>query len=79
MLEQQKIKLINRTHRIEGQIRGVENMIREDRRAEEIITQLRAIASAADQITVEIIKDLLSKKSLSTAEKDYILRLMKKD
>ena len=79
MIEQEKNKLINRTHRIEGQIRGIENMIREERRAEEIITQLRAISSAADQITAELIKDLLSKKSLSAEDKKYILRLMKKD
>lgn len=79
MDEQQKNRLINRVHRIEGQVRGIENMFREDRNYKEIIIQLKAISSASNKITAELIKETLSKKSLSSDDRDYILRLLKKD
>lgn len=79
MTEQEKNRLINRVHRIEGQVRGIENMFREDRNYKESIIQLKAISAASNNIISELIKDLLSKKSLSSDDKDYILRLMKKD
>ena len=75
----QKNRLINRIHRIEGQIRGIENMFHENRNYKEIIIQLKAISAASNNITSELIKDLLSKKSLSSDDRDYILRLMKKN
>ena len=79
MDDQQKNRLINRVHRIEGQVRGIENMLREERGYKEIITQLKAVSSASSQITAELIRDLLTKKSLDENDKDYILKLINKD
>lgn len=78
MDDQTKTKLINRVHRIEGQARGIENMLRENRSYKEIITQLKAVSSASNQITGEILKDLLAKKELAAEDKVYILKLIKK-
>ena len=39
-------RLINRLNRIEGQIRGVKNMVEEDRYCVDILTQVSAIQSA---------------------------------
>lgn len=41
-----KEKLIQRLHRLEGQVRGVENMLDEERDCLEILQQLSAIRSA---------------------------------
>ncbi len=41
-----KEKLIQRLRRVEGQIRGVENMLDEERDCQEILQQLSAIRSA---------------------------------
>jgi len=52
-MEVQKIQ--NRLKRIEGQIRGVENMVSLLRSSDEIIIQLSAIKSAVNSLLYEII------------------------
>jgi DNA-binding FrmR family transcriptional regulator len=52
-MEIQKIQ--NRLKRIEGQIRGVENMVSLLRSPDEIIIQLSAIRSATNSLLFEII------------------------
>ncbi len=44
--QQAKEKLIQRLHRVEGQVRGVEIMLDEERDCQEILQQLSAIRSA---------------------------------
>ncbi len=46
--EEVKQKLVQRLHRIEGQVRGVENMLDEERDCHEILQQLAAIHSAVE-------------------------------
>jgi len=41
-----KARLLQRLHRIEGQVRGVENMLEGDRECRDIIQQVTAIQSA---------------------------------
>jgi DNA-binding FrmR family transcriptional regulator len=41
-----KVKLVQRLRRIEGQVRGVQNMLEEERDCREIIQQLAAVHSA---------------------------------
>ena len=41
-----KEKLIQRLHRVEGQIRGIETMLAEERDCQEILQQLSAVRSA---------------------------------
>ena len=49
------IKIQNRLKRIEGQIRGISGMLEENRRCEEIITQLSAINAAITNTAREIL------------------------
>ena len=42
--------LLNRLKRIEGQVRGIERMLEEDRDCESIITQLGAVRSATEGV-----------------------------
>ena len=52
-----KDALINRLHRIEGQVRGIENMVDEDRYCIDIITQISAITTALDAVAFKILDD----------------------
>ena len=43
-----KDALVNRLHRIEGQVRGIERMVIEDRYCIDILTQISAVSTALD-------------------------------
>jgi len=49
-------KIQNRLKRIEGQVRGVQNMVSLLRSSDEIIMQLSAVKSAANSLLLEIIE-----------------------
>lgn len=48
--EAEKQQLINRCKRIEGQVRGIQKMIEEDRYCVDILVQLSAIQAALKQV-----------------------------
>ena len=48
-------KLINRLRRVEGQVRGLQRMISEDKRCEDVLTQLAATRAALDRVGVFLI------------------------
>ena len=52
-----KEALIKRLHRIEGQVRGVERMVDEDRYCIDILTQIAAVQSALDSLAFRILDD----------------------
>jgi len=52
-----KDALINRLHRIEGQVRGIERMVDEDRYCIDIITQISAITTALDAVAFKILDE----------------------
>jgi DNA-binding FrmR family transcriptional regulator len=52
-----KDALINRLHRIEGQVRGIEKMVDEDRYCIDIITQISAVTTALDAVAFKILDD----------------------
>lgn len=52
-----KADLDNRLSRIEGQARGVQNMLDEGRSCHDILHQLLAIRSAAHQATLVLVQD----------------------
>ena len=53
----QKDKLVNRLRRIEGQVRGVEKMVDEDRYCIDVITQISAIQAALDKVALGLLED----------------------
>ena len=63
-LEKEK-KIINRLRRTEGQIRGIQKMIEDEKECIDIITQLSAVRSSIDRamglIVAENLKDCLEK------------------
>jgi len=55
-----KQTLARRMHRIEGQVRGVEKMIAEDRYCIDILTQLSAVGTALEAVALKILDDHVS-------------------
>lgn len=47
--EKEKQRIMARLRRVEGQIRGIQRMVREDRECEDIVTQLMAARAALDR------------------------------
>ncbi len=46
-----------RLRRIEGQVRGVEGMVDEDRYCIDVVTQITAIQAALDKVALELLED----------------------
>lgn len=59
MTQDSKPKLLNRLHRIEGQVRGVARMVEEDRYCIDVLTQLQAIRAALARVETEMLKNHL--------------------
>jgi DNA-binding FrmR family transcriptional regulator len=52
-----KDAVLRRLRRIEGQVRGVEKMVEEDRYCIDVVTQITAIESALDKVALELLED----------------------
>ena len=52
-----KEALIRRLHRVEGQVRGIERMVEDDRYCIDILTQIGAVSSALESLAFEILED----------------------
>jgi CsoR family transcriptional regulator, copper-sensing transcriptional repressor len=52
-----KDKLTARLRRIEGQVRGVEKMVSEDRYCIDVVTQISAIQAALDKVALGLLDD----------------------
>lgn len=63
---EEKKKLIARMSRIEGQVRGVKNMVEDDRYCVDILTQVSAIQAALNAFN----KELLSRHIKSCVSED---------
>jgi DNA-binding FrmR family transcriptional regulator len=53
----QKPQLVKRLHRIEGQVRGIERMVDEDRYCIDILTQIGAVSTALESLAVTILDE----------------------
>ena len=52
-----KAALVKRLHRIEGQVRGIERMVEEERYCIDILTQISAINTALESLAFRILDD----------------------
>ncbi len=52
-----KVALTKRLHRIEGQVRGIERMVEEDRYCIDILTQIAAVRNALESLGLEVLED----------------------
>ena len=49
--------IVKRLHRIEGQVRGIERMVEEDRYCIDILTQIAAVKTALEQVGAKLLED----------------------
>ena len=54
---QDKGALVKRLHRIEGQVRGIEKMVEDDRYCIDILTQIAAVNTALESLGFKILDD----------------------
>ena len=52
-----KEQLLKRLRRLEGQVRGVERMVEEDRYCIDVLTQISAIQAALDKVALGLLND----------------------
>ena len=57
---EKKEALVRRLHRIEGQVRGIERMVEDDRYCIDILTQISAVTTALESLGLEILDDHVS-------------------
>jgi CsoR family transcriptional regulator, copper-sensing transcriptional repressor len=53
----EKEALRKRLHRIEGQVRGIEKMVEDDRYCIDILTQIGAVRTALEQVGARLLED----------------------
>ena len=54
---EQKDALVKRLRRIEGQVRGLERMVEEDRYCIDIITQVSAVTTALESVAFKVLDE----------------------
>ena len=54
---QDKAALVKRLHRIEGQVRGIERMVEDDRYCIDVLTQISAVSTALESLALRILDD----------------------
>ena len=52
-----KATLKKRLHRIEGQVRGIERMVDEDRYCIDVLTQIAAVRTALESLGLRVLED----------------------
>lgn len=65
-----KQKVIQRLRRIEGQVRGVQTMVDQERDCQEVLQQLQAIRSAVYSTSLVILKEYMNDCLLNQAGTD---------
>src|SRR4051794_4710776 len=53
----EKAALVKRLHRIEGQVRGIERMVEDDRYCIDILTQIAAVNTALDALAFKMLEE----------------------
>ena len=62
--------VLKRLRRIEGQVRGVEKMVEENRYCIDVVTQVTAIQAALDKVALELLSDHASHCVIGADEAD---------
>jgi CsoR family transcriptional regulator, copper-sensing transcriptional repressor len=52
-----KDALVKRLHRIEGQVRGIERMVEEDRYCIDVLTQIAAVNTALESLAFKVLDE----------------------
>ena len=69
---QRKQELITRLNRLEGQVRGIKQMINDDRECDDILIQVSAIINSLKGFSKTILKEHLSTKVVEDLKNDKL-------
>jgi len=69
---QRKQELTTRLNRLEGQVRGIKQMINDDRECDDILIQVSAIINSLKGFSKTILKDHLSTKVVEDLKNDKL-------
>lgn len=75
----EKIKILSRLKRVEGQIRGIQGMVIEERPCSDIMIQLAAVKSALNQVSKLILENHVNSWFDSSVSSDDISQNMIND
>ena len=53
----EKDAIVKRLHRIEGQVRGIERMVEDERYCIDILTQIAAVTTALESVAYQVLDD----------------------
>lgn len=70
-----KDALVKRLHRIEGQVRGIERMVDEERYCIDILTQIGAVTTALESLALKILDDHVNMcitRALASGDRDIV-------
>ncbi|MCK0473748.1 metal-sensitive transcriptional regulator [Halalkalibacter sp. APA_J-10(15)] len=56
-IQPNKQQLLNRLKRVEGQVRGIHNMVENDRYCVDILNQIAAVQSAMNKVSLALMED----------------------
>jgi DNA-binding FrmR family transcriptional regulator len=65
-----KDQLLNRLKRVEGQVRGIERMVEEDRYCIDVLTQITAVQAALDKVGLALLDEHARHCVLGAADDD---------
>jgi DNA-binding FrmR family transcriptional regulator len=65
-----KDQLLNRLKRVEGQVRGIERMVGEDRYCIDVLTQITAVQAALDKVALALLDEHARHCVLGAADDD---------
>lgn len=57
VVQPHKQSMLKRLNRVEGQVRGIAQMIQDDRYCVDVLTQVAAIRSALDAVALQLLED----------------------
>lgn len=77
-MERDQDQVINRLKRAEGQLRGIQAMVKEEKTCEDIVTQLKAVRSSIDRVMGLIVAENL-KECLTVPDEDPAIQKAKID
>jgi DNA-binding FrmR family transcriptional regulator len=66
--------VLKRLRRIEGQVRGVERMVEDNRYCIDVVTQVTAIQAALDKVALELLSDHATKCVVGASEDEQVER-----
>lgn len=69
-------EIVTRLRRVEGQVRGLQRMVSEQKDCEAIITQLMAARAALDKVGVSIVTNYLSQCLVSPDPQQRVERML---